>query len=79
MQFQSDLLDVKVDRPEIIESTALGAAFLAGLYKKFWTIEDLSKTRTSERIFQPMMEDENRVRIYKGWIRAVERTMNWLE
>lgn len=79
MQFQSDLLDVKVDRPEIIESTALGAAFLAGLYKKFWTMEDLSKTRTSERIFQPMMEDENRVRIYKGWIRAVERTMNWLE
>ncbi|HAE31764.1 MAG TPA: glycerol kinase, partial [Flavobacteriales bacterium] len=56
-----------------------GAAFLAGLYNKFWTVEDLSKTRTSERIFQPMMEDENRVRIYKGWIRAVERTMNWLE
>ena len=62
MQFQSDLLDVKVDRPEIIESTALGAAFLAGLYKKFWTVEDLSKTRTSERIFQPMMEDENTLR-----------------
>jgi len=79
MQFQADLLDVEVDRPKVIESTALGVAYLAGINKGVWTVDSLKETRESDRIFKPNMEAAKRNRLYKGWINAVKRTMNWLD
>jgi glycerol kinase len=79
MQFQADLLDVEVDRPKVIESTALGVAYLAGINKGVWTVDSLKETRESDRIFKPNMEAAKRDRLYKGWINAVKRTMNWLD
>jgi len=79
MQFQADLLDVDVDRPKVIESTALGVAYLAGINKGVWTVDSLKETRESDRIFKPNMEAAKRNRLYKGWINAVKRTMNWLD
>jgi len=79
MQFQADLLDVEVDRPKVIESTALGVAYLAGINKGIWTMDSLKETRESDRIFKPNMDVAKRHRLYKGWINAVKRTMNWLD
>ncbi len=61
MQFQSDILDVQVDRPEVIETTALGAAYLAGLAVGYWKDqEEISKNWALSRSFNPNMEEENR-------------------
>ncbi|MBL4704435.1 MAG: glycerol kinase, partial [Flavobacteriales bacterium] len=79
MQFQSDILGVAVDRPQVIESTALGAAYFAGIKAGFWTLNELSESRKSERLFVPNMDQEKRDRIYKGWGKAVTRTMNWID
>jgi len=79
MQFQSDILGVTVDRPQVIESTALGAAYFAGIKAGFWTLNELSESRKSERLFVPNMDQEKRDRIYKGWGKAVTRTMNWID
>ncbi|MBN8235391.1 glycerol kinase GlpK [Halobacillus kuroshimensis] len=75
MQFQSDLLDVNVERPEINETTALGAAYLAGLAVGFW--EDRREIENQwkvEREFQPSMEEKKTQTLYKGWQKAVEAT-----
>jgi len=77
MQFQSDLLDVEVNRPKNIETTALGAALLAGLAINFWTIEEIIAQREIERTFTPLMEEEKRQRLYAGWLKAVEKAKNW--
>ncbi len=77
MQFQADVLGVAVDRPTITESTALGAAFLAGLASGIWTLDDLRQVRKTQRRFEPAMEDPQRDRLYNGWQQAVKRTMNW--
>jgi glycerol kinase len=77
MQFQADMLSVEVERPEIIETTALGAAFLAGLSTDFWTMEDIETQWHLDRAFTPTMPDEERQRLYKGWKKAVKRTMEW--
>jgi glycerol kinase len=78
MQFQSDILNARVERPSIIETTALGAAFLAGLATGFWDDEDeLMEIRKLDRAFNPAMKDETRNQLYKGWQNAVKRTMNW--
>lgn len=80
MQFQSDILNVQVDRPEVIETTALGAAYLAGLAVGYWSSkEELAKNWAISRAFQPNMEEENRARLLKGWHEAVKRSMNWIE
>ncbi|KHE66732.1 glycerol kinase [Halobacillus sp. BBL2006] len=75
MQFQSDLLDVTVERPEVSETTALGAAYLAGLAIGFWdsrkSIENQWKV---EREFEPMMNEEKSNDLYRGWQKAVEAT-----
>jgi len=77
MQFQSDILGVPVERPEVIETTALGAAYLAGLAVDFWTKEDIaSKWQLDER-FEPVMNEETRASKYKRWNVAVQRTMGW--
>ncbi len=77
MQFQSDILGVEVDRPEIVESTALGAAYLAGLTSGLWTIEDLKTMRISNKKFTPKRTKEERDKLYKRWQKAVERTFDW--
>ena len=79
MQFQADILGVSVERPKIIETTALGAAYLAGLACGFWTMEDLQNKWHLDRAFHPNMTDEARAKLYKGWQKAVERTMGWEE
>lgn len=77
MQFQSDILGVEVQRPVIVETTALGAAYLAGLATGFWTMEDISAKWQLDRAFQPNMLDNQRDKLYSGWQKAVERTMGW--
>lgn len=80
MQFQSDLLGVPVERPVIGESTALGAAFLAGLAVGFWKDrEELATLRQVDRLFQPNMADERKAELYDGWKRAVRAAMAFSE
>jgi glycerol kinase len=72
MQFQADLLDAAVDRPKIVETTATGAAFLAGLGVGFWkSTAELERVRKVDRIFRPHAKKEERERRYAGWKRAV--------
>ncbi len=79
MQFQSDLLNVPVDRPKVVETTALGASYLAGLAVGFWKSKDeLVKNWQIDRRFEPNMDDAKRKELYLGWLKAVRRTMNWL-
>ncbi len=79
MQFQADILDAHVERPKNIESTALGAAYLAGIAVGLWRQEDILKNKRIEQVFTPKMNDQDRTRKYNGWKKAVERSMNWLE
>jgi glycerol kinase len=79
MQFQSDMLAVEVSRPEVLETTALGAAYLAGLAVGFWQKSELINERKTECSFIPKMPEEKREKLYKIWQRAVEKTRNWLE
>jgi glycerol kinase len=72
MQFQADILNVKVERPAVIETTALGAAYLAGLYSGFWSsLDDLAKNSVQERIFLPDMQQKQRIALHNGWKNAV--------
>jgi glycerol kinase len=74
MQFQADLLGVPVERPEVTETTAAGAAFLAGLGAGVWKSgADLDRARHVERVFEPAMKAAERARLYDGWKAAVER------
>lgn len=80
MQFQSDILNVQVDRPEVIETTALGAAYLAGLAVNYWEDkEEIAKNWAISKSFTPSMEDEKRVSLLDGWHEAVNRSMNWVK
>jgi glycerol kinase len=79
MQFQADILDAEVERPAIVESTALGAAYLAGIGVGLWKKEQITKRRKVERRFVSSIDDEKRSRLYKGWLKAVERTKGWIE
>ena len=74
MQFQADLLGCPVNRADTLESTAMGAAFLAGLGVGFWdSADDIAALRQSEKVFYPHMSDEDRQRMVRGWCEAVER------
>lgn len=77
MQFQSDILGITVDRPEILESTALGAAFLAGLKAGVWTLDELKTKRKTAQLFSPNFDDQQRDTLYTKWKDAVSRTLNW--
>jgi glycerol kinase len=80
MQMQADLLNVRVERPKILESTAQGAAYMAGLAVGYWkSVKDLESHREVERIFEPDMDDETRQAHLKQWRRAVERALHWIE
>lgn len=76
MQFQSDVLGVSVERPVINETTALGAAYLAGLAVGYWkSQDDISGQWAIEREFQPVMEEKERTGLYEGWKKAVHAAM----
>lgn len=80
MQFQSDILNAKVCRPKNVETTALGAAYLAGLATGFWKDkEEILCHRETEHIFEPKMDFQTREKKYSGWKKAVERAKNWVE
>ena len=79
MQFQSDLLGVPVVRPRVNETTSLGAAYAAGLAVDFWSSEDeLRKNWAADKDWTPRMDPDERARLYAGWQKAVERTLNWV-
>ncbi|MBC7250031.1 MAG: glycerol kinase GlpK [Anaerolineae bacterium] len=80
MQFQADILGVPVVRPTVAETTSLGAAYAAGLAVGFWdNLEDLRKNWGVDKTWEPKMDAETRAKLYKGWLKAVERTFGWLE
>ena len=80
MQFQADILGVSVVRPQIIETTALGAAYLAGLATGVWKDKkEISQKWKENREFSPSMDEEIKEKLYKGWKKAVERALNWEE
>lgn len=78
MQFQSDMLNTKVVRPAITETTALGAAYLAGLAVGYWkSIEEISMQWQMEKTFHPEMSDDQRNHFTIGWNRAISATIHW--
>ncbi|HGY9589495.1 TPA: glycerol kinase GlpK [Vibrio harveyi] len=80
MQFQSDVLNTEVHRPQVTEVTALGAAYLAGLAVGFWnSIDELKDKAVLDRTFEPHDDEEKRNRRYKGWKRAVKCAQTWSE
>jgi glycerol kinase len=80
MQFQADILSVPVVRSKMVETTALGAAFMAGLATKFWDgIIDLRRYWSSEKRWVPQMTQPQRQRLYHDWQKAVQRTLDWVE
>ena len=80
MQIQADLIRTKVNRPKMVETTALGAAFLAGLAVGFWTdLNELEAVRSVDSVFEPQMPQAERDELYAGWLRAVERSRGWVE
>lgn len=79
MQFQADILDVPIVRPKVIESTAQGAAYLAGIGVGMWTMDELANQKSGHHTFTPDMSNETRTKLYKGWKKAVERCKGWLD
>jgi glycerol kinase len=73
MQFQADILGTQVLRPAIVETTALGAAFLAGLSTGFWKKDELTQKRRIDKVFSPVMNGPEREALYCGWLKAVAR------
>lgn len=80
MNFQADILGVPVHRPKTIETTALGAAYLAGLAVGYWESKDEIKKRWSvDRVFSPSMEEDEKEKLYRGWRKAIGRSVSWEE
>ena len=80
MQFQADVLGVPVIRPKVTETTALGAAYAAGLATGFWASQDELRERWSEdKRWEPQMDEDTREQEYARWKKAVQRTLDWVE
>lgn len=79
MQFQSDVLDTPVERPSVLETTALGAAYLAGISTGFWKKEEIANNWAVNRTFDPKMEKASRDKHLAGWNKAVQRAKSWEE
>jgi glycerol kinase len=80
MQFQADILDVPVVLPVVAETTALGAAYAAGLAVGYWkNLEDLRQNWQIDKTYEPNMDKATREKLYKGWLKAVQRSMGWIE
>lgn len=79
MQFQADILGVPVVRPVVAETTALGAAYASGLAVGFWNnLDDLRANWLMDKTWEPQMDTAKRDELYKGWLKAVERTFDWV-
>jgi glycerol kinase len=80
MQFQADILDIPVVRPKVAETTALGAAYAAGLAVGFWNdFDDLRKNWQEDARWEPSMEADERERQYRNWKKAVTKTFDWVD
>jgi glycerol kinase len=80
MQFQADMVNVPVIRPVVAETTALGAAYAAGLAVGFWNdFDELRANWKQDAVWTPNMEEHTRQHLYKGWKKAVSRTFDWIE
>lgn len=80
MQFQADMVNVPVIRPVVAETTALGAAYAAGLAIGFWNdFDELRANWKQDAVWTPSMEEQTRQDLYKGWKKAVSRTFDWIE
>ena len=78
MQFQADMIDAPVNRPSCVESTAMGAAYLAGLAVGFWSSkEDVIKNQQLDRVFTPNVDSKKREEKRKGWNKAVRYAYGW--
>ena len=78
MQFQADILGTPIQRASISETTALGAAYLAGLAVGFWdSIEEIRRTVKSRDAFAPQMDGKTRTKLYTGWQKAVQATIQY--
>ena len=79
MQFQADMLDTPVVRPAVVETTSLGAAYLAGLAVGYWSsLEEIKENEQLDRIFQPSMSENDRMKILENWHEAVRRSGGWI-
>ena len=79
MQFQADILGVTVSKPQNHETTAKGAAMLAGLHSGFWTMGAFKDESEKAEVYSSKMKPEKREKIYKQWLKAVERSKNWID
>jgi len=80
MQFQADILDVPVVRPKVAETTALGAAYAAGLAVGYWDgLDDLRANWAEDKRWEPQMDSDERERIYRNWKKAVTKTFDWVD
>lgn len=79
MQFQADILGVPVERPQVIETTAMGAAYLAGIHIGIWAQQDVTQNRRIDKVFEPQMGKDQQIILYKGWKKAIQRTSNWID
>ena len=80
LQTQADIIDATVVRPSCLESTAMGAAFLAGLAVGYWESRDVLRTVTSiDRVYKPEISSEEREKKLAGWRKAVERSFDWVD
>jgi glycerol kinase len=80
MQMQADILGVAVSKPVVAETTALGAAYAAGLAVGFWkNKEELVQNWNEDKRWEPQWNDEQRAKGYAGWQKAVQRTLDWVD
>jgi len=80
LQFQADILNVPVVRPVVAETTALGAAYAAGLAVGYWdNLDDLRKNWQEDQRWTPNMDDAERERLYRNWKKAVTKTLDWVD
>ena len=79
MQFQSNLLNCNVIRPKIIETTAMGVGYLAGIKSSLWDKDKIISNQKIDQVFKPKINQETRKKMYIGWLKAVKRTKNWLD
>lgn len=79
MQFQSDILNISVEKPVMTESTALGAAYLAGLYTGFWSMDEILKNSIHAKTFTPKMSISESTKLYSEWKKAVSRSQSWID
>jgi len=77
MQFQADILDVPVEKPAIIESTAMGAAYMAGIKAGIWDQHSILNQRQIDKVYTPNMEGSERNKLYSQWLKAIDRVRDW--